>query len=92
MYIRIYIMIHICMSIYALYVYVFTYIYACPEFERGDPGDGKRPGAFRFMWCVLISHTVFAKSFCKSQSPHKPVNLSFIIANIKNKWTDLCGN
>jgi hypothetical protein len=28
----------------------------------------------------------------KSQSPHKTVNLSFIITNIKNKLTDLCGD
>ena len=29
--------------------------------------------------------------FCKSQFPHESVNLSFIITNIKNKLTDLCG-
>jgi len=40
----------------------------------------------------FISHTVFIKSFCKSQLPHKSVNVSFIITDIKNKLTDLCGN
>jgi len=44
-----------------------------------------RPGASN-----VISHTVFLKSFCRSQLPHKSVNLSFTITNIKNKLTDLC--
>ena len=35
---------------------------------------------------------VFTTSFCKCQFPHKFVNLSFIITNINNKLTDLCGN
>jgi len=35
---------------------------------------------------------VFLKSFCRSQLPHKSVNLSFTITNIKNKLTDLCWN
>ena len=38
-----------------------------------------------------FAHTVFIKSFCKSQFPHKSVNLSFIITRMKNKLTDLCG-
>ena len=29
------------------------------------------------------------KSFCKSHFPHKSVNLSFIITNIKNKLIDV---
>ena len=29
---------------------------------------------------------------CKSQFSHEPVNLSLIIANMKNKVTNLCGN
>ena len=41
---------------------------------------------------MLISHKVFIKSFCKSQSSHKSVNLSFIVTNIKNELTNLCGN
>ena len=40
----------------------------------------------------FISHIVILKSFLKSQLPHKYVNLSFAVANIKNKLTDLCGN
>ena len=39
-----------------------------------------------------ISQKVFTKLLSKSQSPHKSVNFSFIITNIKDKLTDLCGN
>ena len=38
---------------------------------------------------VFISHKVFLSSFCRSQLPHKSVNLSFTITNKKNKLTDL---
>ena len=31
----------------------------------------------------FISQNVFIKSFCKSELPHKSVNLSFIITNTK---------
>ena len=41
---------------------------------------------------ILFSHTVFLKSFFRSQIPHKSVNVSFTITDIKNKLTDLCGN
>ena len=41
---------------------------------------------------LLISQKVFIKSFCNSRFPHKSVNLSFIITNIKNKLTDVCGD
>ena len=40
----------------------------------------------------IISQKVFIKSFCKSQFPHRSVELSFIITNLKSKLTDLCGN
>ena len=40
----------------------------------------------------LISQKASMTSFCKSQCPHKSVNLSFIIATLKNKLTGLCGN
>ena len=33
---------------------------------------------------ALISQTVFIKSFCKSQFPHKFGNLSLIITDMKN--------
>ena len=39
-----------------------------------------------------ISHKGFIKSFCKSQFPHKPVNLFSILVIIKNNLTDLCRN
>ena len=35
----------------------------------------------------FISHKVLLK--CRNQRPHKSVNLSFTITNIKNKLTDL---
>ena len=40
---------------------------------------------------TLVSQKVFMKMFCKSQFPHKSVNVSCIITNIKNEFTDLCG-
>jgi len=40
----------------------------------------------------LISQEVFMKTFSKSQFPHKSDNLSFVITNLKNTMTDLCGN
>ena len=39
-----------------------------------------------------MSHEVFMNSFCKSQFPHKSVNLFFILVTIKDKLTDLCGS
>ena len=41
---------------------------------------------------ILISHKVFLKSFCRSQLPHKSVNLSFTITHTKNKLKNLYGN
>jgi len=41
---------------------------------------------------VLIAHKEFLELFCISQLPHKSVNLSCSITNMKNKLTDLCGN
>ena len=35
---------------------------------------------------------MFITSFSKSQFPHKRVNLSFIITDMNNQLTDLCGN
>ena len=49
-------------------------------------------GLSLFNATVIISQKVFIKSFGKSQFPHKSANVSFIITNIKNKLTDLCGN
>ena len=45
--------------------------------------------SFRF---TLISHTVLLKSFCRSQFPHKFVNLFFILVIVKGKLTDLWGS
>ena len=39
----------------------------------------------------FISRKVLMKSFCKSQFSYKSVNIFFVITNIKNKLTDLCG-
>ena len=41
---------------------------------------------------MFISQKVFIKSFCKSEFPHKFVNVSFMITDIENTLTDLCGN
>jgi hypothetical protein len=35
---------------------------------------------------------VFLKLFCKSQVPHKSVNLFFILVAVKDKLTDLWGS
>jgi hypothetical protein len=35
---------------------------------------------------------VLLKSFCKSQFPHKFVNLFFILVIVKDKLTDLWGS
>ena len=40
----------------------------------------------------FIPHKVFLKAFRRSQLPHKSVNLSFTITNIKHKSMDFCGN
>jgi len=59
--------------------------------SRGGCSSGSRksmPSACR----NLISQKVFIKSFGKSQFPHKSVNLSCIITNIKDQLTDLRGN
>ena len=41
---------------------------------------------------TFISQRVFMRLFCKSQFPHKSVNLFFTFAIIKDRLTDLCGN
>jgi len=38
-----------------------------------------------------ISHKVIWKSFCKSQFPHKSVNLFFRLVLVKDKFTNLWG-
>ena len=48
--------------------------------------DGTRPPS------EFISHEVFFKSFCKSQFPHKSVNLFFILVIVKDRLTDLWGS
>jgi len=50
------------------------------------------PADAEFVPTEFISQQVFMHSFCKSPFPRKPVNLSYIITNIKNKITYLCGN
>jgi hypothetical protein len=41
---------------------------------------------------ALISQKVFIELFCKSQMPHKLVNLSSTVTRVKDKLTNLCGN
>ena len=49
--------------------------------------DSDRPDAVGF-----ISHKVFMMFSCKSQFPHKSVNLLFILVTMKDQLTDLWGN
>ena len=57
---------------------------------------GREPTLGRFprstVPAKLISQNMFIGLFCESQFPHKFVNVSFIIAYIKNKLTDFCEN
>ena len=39
----------------------------------------------------FISQKVLIKSFLKNQLLHKSANVSFIVTNKKNKWTNFCG-
>ena len=41
--------------------------------------------------CALRER-LFIKSFCKSQFPHKSVNLFFILVKMRDTLTHLCGN
>ena len=64
------------------------------RFER-KKRHARRPELLSVVKCVwggLISRKVFLKLFYKSQFPHKFVNLSFTITNMKNELTDLWGN
>ena len=56
--------------------------------------ESQIPSRTRKSQCThtLVSHTVFLNSFCGSHLPHKCVDWSFTITEIKNKLTDLCGN
>jgi len=40
----------------------------------------------------IIPQKVFVRSFCKSQFPHKSVNLFFRLVIKKDNLIDLCGN
>ena len=64
-------------------------IYTPGQRSLHSPGSGFRVYGRRR---IFISQKVFTKSFCKSQFPHKFVNLSITITDIKNKLTSLCGN
>ena len=59
----------------------------CPhDGESASSGGSARSGH------EFISPKVCIKLFCKTRFPHKSVKLSFIVTDIKNKLTDLCGN
>ena len=57
------------------------------SYGRGTPISETGPTVLR-----IISQKVFLKSFCRGELPYKFVNVSFLITDIKNKLTDLCGN
>ena len=50
------------------------------------------PLCVAFLQGQLISHNVFIMSFCKSQFPHKSVNLLFVLVIVKDELMDLWGS
>ena len=61
--------------------------------KNRDPTlETRSVGSKAYLDQKLISHKVSFKSFCKSRFPHKFVNLSFTISNIKNTLTNSYGN
>ena len=63
---------------------------SCSKGMKGVVPSGK--STTRFPGVHSYPTQSVSKSFCKSQLPHKYVNVSFTLTNIKNKLTDLCGN
>ena len=62
--------------------------------ENGSSDEDEETGVLRVGTLTVdtvLSQRVFIKSFCKSQFPHKSVNLSFTITNMMNKLTDFAG-
>ena len=54
-------------------------------------GAFSRAASTSFRSSTLISQKFFIKSFCRCKFSHKIVNLSFILAYIKNELTYSCG-
>ena len=67
-----------------------------PQADLGVGGAehsrGFEPSTLGIVSLCFISHEVSIKSFCKSQFPHKLVNLFFTSVMMKDKLTDLWGN
>ena len=63
-----------------------------PHPEQSQEGPAAVRDLLAVSLSIFISHKVFVKSFCKSQFPRKSVKLFFILATMKYKLTDLCGN
>ena len=57
------------------------------SYERQRPHD-----CVSLQLRYIVSQKVLINSFCRSQSPHKSVNLSSMITDIKDTMTDLCGS
>ena len=55
---------------------------------RGKVGSGV---SRRSRCLTFITHRAPLMSLCKSQFPHKSVNLFFILVIVKDKFTDLWG-
>ena len=51
--------------------------------SRGQVRLGTSPIVRALVDFSLISHKVFIRSFCKSQPPHRSVNLPFIVAYMR---------
>ena len=63
------------------------------EGSRGRASGGRRTSRSWRAWdSGFISHKVFAKSFFKSQFPHKSVDLLLLLLIVKDTLKDLWGS
>ena len=62
------------------------------ERERERERARVREREAQLPFSTLISHRVFILSICRSRPPHKSINLSYTIIDIKDELTDWCGN
>ena len=64
----------------------------CPYLSRALSARGRWQPIRTAQASGLISQKMFLKSFCRSQLPHKSVNVCLTFTYMKNKRADLCGN
>ena len=70
-------------------VYMYGRVATCMSASTGARREGSACAtrSHRFSSCQV--YLMVIKSFCKSQLPHKSVNLFFAITNMVHKLTDL---